>query len=276
MRCALLMFLLLSEAYSQPPAPTPSIPAQTKQNKSSEENQIGQPQDAPSTLTTVESKTPTRTNDKQANNASNSPTPNYRFLGASITDWLLAILTLCLVIVGGIQIFIYRKQAEYMRATNAVAHRPRLAIKFVTFAEPPLTADCLKGNFLVFNTGESNTTLRSTYSEVVIAPKLPSFYGVEESQILADTLAPGERTILSFPTGPAKEISVEDYMRLGNTRDVTRRGLAYPDGINLYLIGWVDYSDDTGKVRRFGFCRKYDWASERFGREAHPDYEYGD
>ena len=266
-------------AQSQPPSPRQSVPAQTQQDKSSREKKVGQPNNGPSSPTTAESETPTGTDGNQAKNAGNAPAPKYRFLGASITDWLLATLTLCLVIVGGIQIFIYRKQAEYMRVTNAVAHRPKLNIKFMSLTKPALSAaSTMEGSFLVFNIGQSDTTLRRTYSEVVIAPRLPASYSSGDIQMLPDQLriAPGDRCILRFPSGAVKEFTTENYIPLASSRHLIRSGQPDPDGMKLFLIGWIEYSDDAGKTRRFGFCRRYNWVTERFDRESDPDYEYGD
>lgn len=43
---------------------------------------------------------------------------------------------------------------------------------------------------------------------------------------------------------------------------------------NIYVIGWIEYLDEATRVRKMGFCRKYNFAMERFQRDKDEDYEY--
>jgi hypothetical protein len=50
-------------------------------------------------------------------------------------------------------------------------------------------------------------------------------------------------------------------------------------GLHLYVMGWVDYRDDIGVLRRTTFCREYQgrgFAHGRFGPVDDTDYEYED
>ena len=45
---------------------------------------------------------------------------------------------------------------------------------------------------------------------------------------------------------------------------------------NVFLIGWIGYTDESKRTRRAGFCRKYDFAEKRFVIHEDHDYEYED
>jgi hypothetical protein len=144
----------------------------------------------------------------------------------------------------------------------------------------------LSGRFVVFNCGETKAILTKHYSEILIAPVLPP---VAPSQPGGDDLtdvelSPGESTEVSLPSrGVVKSLTVQERIALGNRiEDIKKNGRdteARPH--NLFVIGWIKYLDesrvDEGRVpRTVGFCKKYNFVTQRFEREADEDYEYGD
>ena len=48
--------------------------------------------------------------------------------------------------------------------------------------------------------------------------------------------------------------------------------------LKAYVLGWVEYADDLGNLRRTAFCRLWDPSFNRFRgfTEKDPDYEYSD
>lgn len=86
----------------------------------------------------------------------------------------------------------------------------------------------------------------------------------------------GEGKPIDFPT-PSKELTVDYRNAIANRLEWLKRGLPdEKDAVNLYIIGWIQYLDESERLRRMGFCRKYDFRSQRFQREQDEDYEYED
>ncbi len=44
----------------------------------------------------------------------------------------------------------------------------------------------------------------------------------------------------------------------------------------IYVMGWIDYTDESGIPRRTVFCRKYHFDERRFVPVKNPDYERED
>lgn len=44
----------------------------------------------------------------------------------------------------------------------------------------------------------------------------------------------------------------------------------------IYVMGWIEYKDDLGFIRRTAFCRRYDANRRRFFPVDDPDYEHAD
>src|SRR5579872_94457 len=123
---SLLLVLSAAFAQSQQPSTTPSGITQTKQGKAPTKSDVpapdkgrsqppSQPPPAPLTLNKQDAPPDAQNKNGKGDESKQSASADFKFLGAGITDWLLAIFTLCLVIVGSIQVFVYCRQADYMR-----------------------------------------------------------------------------------------------------------------------------------------------------------------
>jgi hypothetical protein len=77
-------------------------------------------------------------------------------------------------------------------------------------------------------------------------------------------LIPGESTTFTFPTAGRRELDFTEYAGIGGIQG------------RLHVIGWVEYLDDTKRIRRMGFCRTYNAETKRYQREEDEDYEYDD
>jgi hypothetical protein len=44
----------------------------------------------------------------------------------------------------------------------------------------------------------------------------------------------------------------------------------------LFVLGWIGYTDDIGIYKNMWFCRKYDPSKDRFRPVDDPDYEYAE
>jgi hypothetical protein len=51
------------------------------------------------------------------------------------------------------------------------------------------------------------------------------------------------------------------------------QGLNY---LALYVVGWVDYTDELGITRRSAFCRRYEGKSDRMILAPDQEHEYTD
>ncbi len=84
--------------------------------------------------------------------------------------------------------------------------------------------------------------------------------------------------VTAMPTlNVAKDLAPEDRNAIANRIDWLKRGLRDEQyATNLYVIGWIQYLDEAKRIRKMGFCRKYNFKTERFQREQDEDYEYDD
>jgi hypothetical protein len=161
------------------------------------------------------------------------------------------------------------------------ARRPRLVVKgmWANGIDNPLDSGSVTGNFLAFNFGETNATLSKHYSEVIVARELPAMipsYGLYGEYIKDCVVPPGQGKPVSFPTKPC-------VLAFGDRKHLSDRGVEFQlDGQiianarNVYVIGWIEYVEESGRSRRLAFCRIYDFHSRRFRVHRDDDYEYGD
>jgi hypothetical protein len=221
-------------------------------------------------------------------------------------DWWMIGLTGLLVIVGGLQVWsvvnqnnIMDKQtalmdgqlSETMKAANAatesarvattalnMTHRPLLVVRHVVVDgigdDGHLGDRFTNGYVWITNTGPSVATLIRVHTEWLFAEHLPI-----ENPVL-ETLDPHTAP---RPLGPATSIKIHipdrqvdphEYITINNAVEGT--GRAFEDrGGNLFLIGYLKYTDAIGLRRRY-FCRRYDTELHYFVEVDHPSYSYED
>jgi hypothetical protein len=140
---------------------------------------------------------------------------------------------------GGLAWLAYRQwramveQAEYMRgqleATQrmfASTRRPRLTIRYMS-ATNGLRSQSIYGHFYLLNVGETNAILRASYSEIIVADRLPATapYVGEKGTRFVETalLLPGQSIRVSFPTTP-RDLTFPEFAAIGNRTDATAKG----------------------------------------------------
>jgi hypothetical protein len=288
----LLAALSLAQTQSQPPFPTPGKESRREQKQAaSQDTQLSQhtPQAQPTPLTIKPNTTEIRTDGAEKNNGASLEfinTVSTAFLAVFTLLLAVAMAALCVVAyfqwrtmqghekaLRGMASHMSDGLAETRKATNTAhetfvnAHRPRLTIRFIA-ADGIEQVNPISGRFLVFNTGDTKAFLIRCYSEIVIykdgLPATTPYEGKIGEPFVDIELIPGQSTPVVFPTGGPKA-PPEEYRDF----DLQRHGY-------IYLIGWIEYSDEAKRVHKLGFARKYDRQTRRFARESDPDYEYDD
>jgi len=160
-----------------------------------------------------------------------------------------------------------KKSSETAHATFVNSHRPRLKVRYITITGS--VADRIVGTFLVFNVGDTKAKLKSGYSEVLpCADGFPAGAPYERAVGVPfnDTeLAPTEYTSINFPA------TVPDTTPMRVTDSDTRRDGSY------FILGWIEYTDETARPHRMGFARRYDRVpGYATGRDIDPEYNYDD
>jgi hypothetical protein len=297
----LLVALLCPDLQSQPPTPTPTKnSAVKKQNTPANQQQVGSNNEQTEPGVTVinqfypqyDSRDKEKSEDRQNSNT---------FL-EKVSTALLAFFTFLLFVATAVLCYIARLQwrtmvahkqsleamaahmenglAETTKAANAArdsaktseqtfvaSHRPRLTVRFMS-ADGIEQVNPISGRFLLFNTGDTKAKLIRGHSEVVIyvgnLPATTPYEGNIGDPFVDVELIPGDSVPVTFPTVPQEQEpgEIRDY-------DLHRDG-------NIYVIGWIAYSDPSGRVHRKGFAYRYNRITKRFQREPDEDYEYDD
>jgi hypothetical protein len=172
-----------------------------------------------------------------------------------------------------------RDSADAAKQAFLTTHRPRIAVKFMWIQGMEHMSQGLSGQFRVFNSGETKAILQSYYSNIIILPTLPAMAPLQEDgHEFTGELLPGEFTQGHLPTGGVKTVNFQELNALRNRiEDVRKHGKdTESNPHNLFVVGWIKYLDEGKVPRTVGFCKKYNFATHRFEREADEDYEYGD
>lgn len=73
--------------------------------------------------------------------------------------------------------------------------------------------------------------------------------------------------------GEPMPITFRNLKEIGPEGPLIRQG---SDGWGFYVIGWIEYADDLGLIRRTAFCRKWDADRRRLIAIDNPDYEHAE
>jgi hypothetical protein len=192
-------------------------------------------------------------------------------------DWWIISLTAGLVLVGGVQAWILKRQtriineglAETRAATRLtreafiLAQRPRILVRNVSVSGDDPETDLFQAH-----AGKDRTQGRvvSVSCEIFRSalPMIPP-YATSTGTAVDIELAPGNGTEWRFQTTPP-EVEQQEWRAL-------RERLA-----PIYVLGSIAYKDKLEGVRISGFCRRWDAGVKRFSQlvPPDPDYEYGD
>ena len=171
-----------------------------------------------------------------------------------------------------------RDSADTAMRAFASSRRPRLSMRLTTLPDG-VRGMQISGTFLAVNTGDTPAHIKRGYSEIIVGSNLPGFPAgyLNKSVEMGATIAPGGYERISFPAEGPRDIDTAEFMAIGNRKEATEKGLG--DEVigrtgNIYLIGWIEYSDEADYRRTFGFCRKCDYRTQRLETYSDPDYNY--
>ena len=293
-RWLLLAFACLAFAQSQPPSPTAPKPTQTqkyetggKKNISGTDNQEAHP--APFTLNKESSAKDAQDKDKNGDKRAYASSPDYRFFGASITDWLIASFTLFLALLAGLQWRAMHQQAEYMR--DALMETKKSAEAAIKAAEVSEKALYITERATLMVSIDSNiTTLTNHHIQSFIHVKnAGKTTGFVKQVVAATAIHHGEghppAPRIDKPGGdlPSQySVPASDQKRIICTAEPPPGKMAevLNSTVRLYVIGRIIYDDEFGKRHITAFSFTYDprmnEGSGGFTLVDDPGYNYAD
>jgi hypothetical protein len=225
---------------------------------------------------------PTRT---QAAHESNPTTPVHLPLNVQVYveshDTIIACAIWVLAFVALLQLFLFgytyqanernfeatETSARIANAALVAAARPKIIVRRVSVSR--LEANYpVAIQFIVANVGgspahifESNSTVLATANWDL--PAIPPYQDYGEDRIGRHTL----------PSGTSVSITVDGK----GTQPIKDLTTLRKDRIRILLLGYIQYRDDSGNIRRTAFCRQMgEHDPPRFSAVTDPDYEYAD
>lgn len=193
--------------------------------------------------------------------------------------WWLAVLTAGLVAASIIQFGLLIRAEKLTQKTLVLTQRPRLRVRNVVVrhpqhqASPPLFTEghLLEGQFYVANVGGTPATITEALAVIFQTrsglPMRRPYEGRDANlAVPRGSLAPGKSFPLLFY---GDEAIRQGAQAIGNTQ--------IAQGLRLFVMGWIEYSDDIGVIRRTAFCREFragPFDDGRFHAINDPDYEH--
>jgi hypothetical protein len=166
------------------------------------------------------------------------------------------------------------RQHGLARWQSLTSHRPRLRVRNVVVGAaignfnslPFAHGSPVSGQFYVSNIGGARATIVESHCEVLWnvngLPMERPYEGLDGNNPLQpQVIEAGSSRVGLF-------MSKDTY-----TIDGTPGG---PDGVNIFVLGWIEYTDDLSVKRRTAFCRQFlnRDGSARFYPVNDPDYEF--
>jgi hypothetical protein len=171
-----------------------------------------------------------------------------------------------------------KSQRDDSRIAFMGSQRPRLIVRSVVL-ESPISSDgetlgffvqdvAVKGIAQIVNAGATPAKIIQSHCSVMWTreelPMRPVYAGAAANDFVRHKhLEPGRSRAVRFSS---EEVLGEEAKAIAASAEVYR----------LYVMGFVDYEDDIGTVRRTAFCRMYYPGLKRFRPVENPDYEYSD
>jgi hypothetical protein len=197
------------------------------------------------------------------------------------TSWL-TIFTGALAFLAIVEGFLIFQQVQLGRDEFTATHRPRLRVRNINVRHvgglavsstagrihPPTIGSMLDGQFYISNTGGSEMRLRDAYlmffASVFPLPMERPYEGRNGNLLVGHHWIPaGNSDLILF----GQPLETQDPPVQSSFLD--------PSTTAIYAMGWIEYEDRRGRVRRTAFCRCYDTNLWRFVQiqDAFPDYE---
>jgi hypothetical protein len=175
-----------------------------------------------------------------------------------------------------------KKSTDIASKTLLLQFRPKLIVRDVaidqveeTFRDgkqwvPVLKGHPVVGRFYIANAGDSTATIKEILSMVFWqSDPLPMRRPYEDQSgvcPLARKLIPGQS--ICWPFDSVRPLDVDRGLVL------RWQNIGHPPRVNLYIMGWIEYSDALGFVRRTTFCRQLNPQTLRFFKIEDSDYEH--
>jgi hypothetical protein len=212
---------------------------------------------------------------------------------------LLALFTLGLVIVGGVQVrFFYvqlrlireslndakiaanaakeaadagKIQAEIAQKTLVLTHRPKLIVRELVMTTNPTTRRDVAVSYVVANVGASPAEIIESWVDCQnIKDGIPRpLQPPEKANVIGPETIEAARYI-----SRKHESTVSHQSLIVEHMGAQRKGPAGEP--RLFFRGFIVYRDENLFPRRTSFCRAYDFGKRRFRVFEDPDYEYAD
>jgi len=199
----------------------------------------------------------------------------------AIATIFIAIFTIVLARVTGTQARLTKQAIQLTREELVSNYRPRLRVRniVVTAPNPALVQrigvfqpnQLVTGQFFVVNVGGTAATIIESHCIVVWndvdLPMRRPYEGDDGNNAVARiVLQPGQ----SIPGLFQSEMLMENRATTIGTKIVR--------GLRLFVMGWIEYKDDRGIMRRTGFCSEFEkrdqFSEGRFYAVDDPDYNY--
>jgi len=217
---------------------------------------------------------------QQAARPANSNTHNHNYYPEA-SDWWDAIVGIATVAIAVFTVFLWwtsRKQWNIANKTLALQFRPKLIVRNF---EIPLRLEggnakyyfirnkLVSGQFYVANIGDGPATITESlcivyWQKGLVLPMRRPYEGNDGNNPVAGKIEPGGRLTAVFQS---KELLPISQIEIG------MMGYDYSPSWRVYIMGWIEYSDDLGIGRRTAFCRRFDPTTNRFMPVDDPDYE---
>jgi hypothetical protein len=172
--------------------------------------------------------------------------------------------------------------ADISKQALLLQFRPKLIVRNVAIDQieiipggkqsaPVLRGYPIAGQFYIANIGDSTATINEILSMVLWqSDPLPMRRPYEGQNgicpLACIQLKPGQSTPWRFDSVKPLDVDQSIVLRWQN--------IGQPPRVNLYIMGWVEYSDDLGFVRRTAFCRQLNPQTLRLFKIDDPDYEH--
>ena len=171
-----------------------------------------------------------------------------------------------------------KAQAELTQKTLVLTQRPKLIVRNVVINTPSTTVEwntpiyqpghSVEGQFRVVNVGGTPATITQSgcwvFWNQVALPMHRPYDSLGANNPVAGILQPGTSISGRFMSDRPMDQHAAEIWQAGNQW-------------YLYVMGWIEYKDDLGFLRRMAFCRKYDVPrGRRFFAVDDPDYEHAD
>ncbi len=170
------------------------------------------------------------------------------------------------------------RATELTRQSLILVHRPRLIVRHVVvrsqrnaitrelsdIAVAALTIASDGGQLDIVNTGNSRTSITKAHSEMFRGERLPMVppYDGKPGADFDLSLPAGARCYIPFPS----EIYRHEASMVREEHGWER----------FWVLGWIEYTDDIGTLRRTGFCRQWSNDHRCFMPVDDSRYEYAD